>query len=138
MLKSKLIPLDRFESCYDLFETTSASVPVLATIDATRRPFAEDGQRLLGKLLEDARWIREKLTGIRGIQVMGKQVATGDARFAMEEMKIYFNVSDLGVNGYEAEDWLMAEHSMRWPYWTSAPCSRHSRLATTADRAANW
>jgi arginine decarboxylase len=61
-------------------------------------------------LLEDAQWIRQKLAGIRGIKVMGKEVVTGDARFAMEETKIYFNISDLGVNGFEAEDWLMAEH----------------------------
>src|SRR4051794_26851911 len=43
LLKSKLISPDRFALTYDLLESTSPPVQVLASIDATRRQFVMDG-----------------------------------------------------------------------------------------------
>lgn len=78
LLNSKLVPYDRFTLAYDLFESTSPSMPILASIGATRRQFARDGRKLLGNLLDVARQTRAELAGLEGVRVMGREVvATG-------------------------------------------------------------
>ncbi|MFL5328720.1 MAG: aminotransferase class I/II-fold pyridoxal phosphate-dependent enzyme [Gemmataceae bacterium] len=112
LLNSKLIDPERFELCYDLFETTSPSVPILASIDATRRQFVEQGKKLLGEVIEMSVDVREQLAAIEGIRVMGPEVLAGDATMQLDVTKILMDVTRLRVNGYEAEDWLMREHKM--------------------------
>jgi arginine decarboxylase len=112
LLRAQVVDATRFELCYDLFESTSPSVPILATIDATRRQFVQDGERILGELLRLARHVRQELARIDGIRVMGCEVIDGKARFALDETKVLFDISALGVNGYEADDWLMKEHQI--------------------------
>jgi arginine decarboxylase len=85
---SELIPEDRFALCYDLFESTSPSVPILASIDATRRQFVHGGKDLLETLLGHARRAREAIGSIEGVRVMGKEILDGDARHELEETKI--------------------------------------------------
>src|SRR3954451_11770947 len=43
---------------------------------------------------------------------MGREILDGDARFALEDSKILFDISDLGITGYAADDWLMAERNL--------------------------
>jgi len=112
LLNSDIVPYDRFTLSYDLLESTSPSVPILASIDATRRQFAKEGKKLLGDLLEVARETREGLAEVEGVRVMGEEVVDGDARCALEEAKILIDVSGLGVNGYAADDWLEAERKV--------------------------
>src|SRR3954447_23060342 len=64
---SKIIPEDRFALCYDLFESTSPSVPILASIDATRRQFVQGGKDLLETLLGYARRARAEIGAIEGV-----------------------------------------------------------------------
>jgi arginine decarboxylase len=112
LLNSRLIAPDRFALSYDLFESTSPPVQVLATTDATRRQFVQDGERLIGRTVACARRAREAIGAIEGLRVMGREVLTGDARFAMDDTKILLDVGDLGVTGYEAEDWLITNRNL--------------------------
>ena len=112
LLKSRLIAPDRFALSYDLFESTSPPVQVLATIDATRRQFARQGERLIGEMLARARRAREAIAAIEGVRVMGREILDGDARFALEDGKILFDIDGLGITGYAADDWLMAERNL--------------------------
>ncbi|MBV9081431.1 MAG: hypothetical protein JOZ62_02045 [Acidobacteriaceae bacterium] len=107
LLKSELIAPDRFNICYDLFETTSPSGLILASIDATRRQFAQEGEELLQKTLDLARYVREKIAAMDGFRVMGREVLNGDSRHSMDETKVLVDIGGLGVSGYEAEDWLI-------------------------------
>ena len=109
---SELIPEDRFALCYDLFESTSPSVPILASIDATRRQFVKDGKELLETVLAHARRAREEIARIEGVRVMGKEVLDGDARHELEETKVLFDVSGLKVSGFEADDYLNNEYKV--------------------------
>jgi lysine decarboxylase len=112
LMSSRLIGVDRLELCYDLFESTSPSVPILAAIDATRRQFVKDGKQLIGNMLRLARHARQELARIDGIRVMGCEVVDGVGRLALDETKVLFDVSGLGVTGYEAEDWLTEERQL--------------------------
>jgi arginine decarboxylase len=44
--------------------------------------------------------------------VMGKEVIDGKGSFELEETKVLFDVSGLGVTGFAAEDWLMSEEQL--------------------------
>src|SRR4051794_216027 len=106
LLKSQLVSAERFALAYDLFESTSPPVQVLASIDATRRQMVLEGETILGGLLARARRARAALAEIPGIRVLGREVLDGDARFALDETKVTLDISGLGVTGYAAEDWL--------------------------------
>jgi arginine/lysine/ornithine decarboxylase len=107
LLKSRLVSAERFALAYDLFESTSPPVQVLASIDATRWQLALEGEAILGALLARARRARAALAEIPGIRVLGREVLDGDARFALDETKVTLDISGLGVTGYAAEDWLI-------------------------------
>jgi arginine decarboxylase len=62
LLNSDLIQPDRFNICYDLFETTSPSGLILASIDGTRRQFAEEGHKLVQRTLDLARYARDEIS----------------------------------------------------------------------------
>jgi len=109
---SKIIPEDRFALCYDLFESTSPSVPILASIDATRRQFVKGGKDLLETLLEHARRARDEIGAIEDVRVMGKEVLDGDARHELEETKVLIDVAGLRISGYEADDYLNTEEKV--------------------------
>ena len=106
LLKSELVSAERFALAYDLFESTSPPVQVLASIDATRRQLALEGEAILGALLARARRARAALAEIPGIRVLERDVLDGDACLALDETKVTLDISDLGVTGYAAEDWL--------------------------------
>jgi arginine/lysine/ornithine decarboxylase len=110
--RSDLIPEDRFNLAYDLHLTTSPSSLILASIDATRRQFAQEGEKLVQTTLDLARHARDELGSIDGIEAMGAEVLDGDAAFALDETKLLLDISGLGINGYEAEDWLIRNKKM--------------------------
>src|SRR3954467_1414689 len=112
LLKSRLVSAERFALSYDLFETPSPPVQVLASIDATRRQMALEGEAILGGLLARARRARAALAEIPGIRVLGREVLDGDARFALDETKVTLDISGLGITGYAAEDWLTETFSL--------------------------
>ncbi len=111
-LKSDLISEERFNLAYDLHQTTSPSALILASIDGTRRQFAQEGEKLVQNTLDLARQAREELGAMDGIEVMGREVLDGDAAHALDETKVLIDISGLGVNGYEAEDWLIRNKKM--------------------------
>ena len=107
--RSDLVDADRLDLAYDLLETTSPSVPIFASIDATRRHYALNGGKLVRSMLRLADAARKRLARIDGVRVMGAEVLNGAGAFGWDRSKLLFDIGDLGVNGYEADDWLMTE-----------------------------
>jgi arginine decarboxylase len=111
-LKGDLVPVDRFELAYDLVESTSPSVPMLAGIDASRRQFALHGEELIAETLELAKLARHELAKIEGVRVMGCEVLGTPTRYEMDETKVLFDISAWGVNGWTCEDWLISNKNV--------------------------
>lgn len=108
LAKSGVLDLQSLWMAYELFETTSPSVPILASLDATRRDHAIDGERLWAAVLDTARDLRQQLGAMEGIRVFGIDDLPGGAE--LDESKILVDVSALGVSGYAIDDWLAANH----------------------------
>src|SRR5881398_2175038 len=87
-LKSNRIDQDRFTLCFDLFESTSPSSLIMASIDAARRQMALHGEELWGKALELSRMARLELSKLKGLRVIGKEVLGRPGTFDLDETKL--------------------------------------------------
>ena len=107
-----LVELDRVALAYELFETTSASVAILASLDATRREHALHGARLWDRVLDIAGRTRRSLSKIEGVRVLGRERLDGDGAFDLDQTKITLDLAGLGVSAYAADDWMVDHHKV--------------------------
>jgi len=72
-LQGDLIDCSRLE----LEQSTSASALLLSSIDGARRQFQRDGQHLLGRAIDHAERLREAISEMPGLDLMGTDVTGG-------------------------------------------------------------
>jgi len=106
--KGNLIDRQRLWMAYELFETTSPSVPILATLDATRRDHALRGEQMWGKVIARAETLRKKIAAIAPLRVFSREDLP--ANTDLDTTKVLIDVSALGVSGYAVDDWLYTHH----------------------------
>ncbi|MEG8024223.1 hypothetical protein QP162_06800 [Sphingomonas aurantiaca] len=106
--KGELIDRQRLWMAYELFETTSPSVPILATLDATRRDHALNGEQMWTSVIARANMVRRKIAGIAPLRVFGHDHLPPAAD--LDVTKVLIDVSALGVSGYAIDDWLYKYH----------------------------
>jgi arginine decarboxylase len=129
-IKGNLIDHDRFTLCFDLFESTSTSSIIVASIDATRRQMVLEGKELWGRTIELSRKARQELGTLKGLHVIGKEILKKPGAFALDETKLVMDVKDLGITGFEAADWMLENYKITVELMTN----RHvMALLTPAD-----
>ncbi|SHF30999.1 aminotransferase class I/II-fold pyridoxal phosphate-dependent enzyme [Streptoalloteichus hindustanus] len=95
----------------DLLGTTSPSVLVLAVLDGWRRQMVEQGRELLDTALRRARDVRAEITKIPGLRVMSADDLVGpELADDHDPLKIIVDLHELGVAGYQANEWLREHH----------------------------
>ncbi|GGX69194.1 aminotransferase class I/II-fold pyridoxal phosphate-dependent enzyme [Streptomyces minutiscleroticus] len=92
----------------DLLGTTSSSSLVYATLDGWRRQMVEQGHDLLDAALHRAARIREAVTGMPGLRLMGPEVVDAGLTAELDPLKITIDVRALGISGMQAAEWLRA------------------------------
>ncbi|CAM5336544.1 Ornithine decarboxylase OS=Streptomyces fumanus OX=67302 GN=ldcC PE=3 SV=1 [Streptomyces fumanus] len=92
----------------DLLGTTSSSSLVYATLDGWRRQMAEHGPDLLDTALRRTARVREAVTGMPGLRLMGQEVVDQGLTTELDLLKITINVRELGISGMQATEWLRA------------------------------
>jgi arginine/lysine/ornithine decarboxylase len=106
--KGNIIDKQRLWMAYELFETTSPSVPILATLDATRRDHALNGEQIWNGVIALAERARTQIAAIEPLRVFERsQLPNGTD---LDVTKILIDVSALGVAGYAIDDWLYKNH----------------------------
>jgi arginine/lysine/ornithine decarboxylase len=103
------VDVERLQLALDSMETTSTSSLQLASIDAARRQMVLHGQDLLGRTLRIAREVADRLRAIPGLGLMGRTVTERPGAAGLDETKITVDLHHLGINGYDAADWLYAQ-----------------------------
>ncbi|MFS0772980.1 aminotransferase class I/II-fold pyridoxal phosphate-dependent enzyme [Sphingomonas sp. 1P08PE] len=106
--KGNLIDRQRLWMAYELFETTSPSVPILATLDATRRDHALGGEQMWSKVVAEAAWLRGQLSGMTPLRIFDRNDLPSGCD--LDATKVLIDVSGLGVSGFAIDDWLYAHH----------------------------
>ena len=108
LARGDLLDRQRLWQAYEMFETTSPSVPILATLDATRRDHATGGAALWDRVLDLAASLRTKLAQIDGLRVFDRTDLPADME--LDASKLLIDISAWGVSGYAVDDWLYKNH----------------------------
>lgn len=102
-VREGLIDAGRVRTTVGMAQTTSPSVLILASIDATRRQMVLEGEALLERTVRLAAHARERLQCLPGIRVLDSD-QLGIRAFDLT--KLVVDVDGLGITGYAAEDVL--------------------------------
>ncbi|MBB5725771.1 arginine/lysine/ornithine decarboxylase [Sphingomonas endophytica] len=110
LARGALVDQQRLWMAYELYETTSPSVPILASLDAARRDHAVDGEATWRRTVARAAALRARLSGIEGIRILEPwDIPRGSQ---LDPTKVLIDVSALGVSGYAIDDWLNVHHRL--------------------------
>jgi arginine/lysine/ornithine decarboxylase len=109
--------------------TTSPNSIVYAGIDAWRRQMVEHGDRLLSDALTLAQDVRTRLGRLDGLHVLHDELISEEASHDLDLLQVLVDVSALGINGYQAADWLR-EHCR-----IDVGLSDHRRILATLSMA---
>jgi arginine/lysine/ornithine decarboxylase len=94
----------------DLLATTSPSSLVYGALDGWRRQMVEHGTELLGAALKLAHHTRSAIDDLPGLRVMGREAVRPQGAADLDPLKIVIDVAALGVNGYQAAEWIRTNH----------------------------
>lgn len=112
-LKGDRVDRQRLEASLKILQSTSTSYLLLASLDAARAQMAARGNFLVKSALELAGYLREKIGGIEGVSVFGRESVGSPGVFGLDLTKITISVRGLNVNGLWAEQWLREKHSIQ-------------------------
>jgi lysine decarboxylase len=97
----------------DLLSTTSSSSLIYGALDGWRRQMVEQGYALIDRALGLARTVRDEVDRVDGLHA--HTVDEMLARAGVDEVDPYHvlvEVAELGITGYQAADWLRANHGI--------------------------
>jgi arginine decarboxylase len=105
-VQGELIDVERLQLCFENFHSSSSSAPLLASLDASRRQFVEQGEELIGQALELAQKLRTAIGTIPGLRLMGEEVLLRPGAHDFNPLHVSIDVTGLGLTGFAASDWL--------------------------------
>ncbi|MFC7674456.1 aminotransferase class I/II-fold pyridoxal phosphate-dependent enzyme [Mycolicibacterium sp. GCM10028919] len=105
--QGNLIDPTRLSLVLELTQSTSASSLLLSSIDAARRQFAEHGEEMLGHAIDLAIGVRDAVSTIEGLDLLGEDVLASAGAHAFDPTHVTVDVVGLGLTGYQAADWLL-------------------------------
>src|SRR5438067_1819437 len=125
------IDFPHLSACADLLMTTSPNVLLYAAIDGWRRQMVEQGSELLQSALELADRLRAAVDRLPGMHVLKDELLGAEASNDLDRLQIMIDISDLGISGYQAADWLR-EHER-----IDMHLSDHAHIVATVSIADN-
>jgi arginine/lysine/ornithine decarboxylase len=112
-VRGDLVDRDRLQRAFDLEESTSASALLTASIDGARMQFVREGEQLARHGLAMAARLRERLAPVRGLRIVEpERLIGGPAAATVDSSHVIIELGELGISGYEADDWLRDEHGI--------------------------
>lgn len=109
----KYLDISRVKKMIDLTQTTSPSYLLLSSLDVARCLLETKGDSLLEEALEIARYGRQKINGLGGYYVIGKELVGTPGVFDLDETKLSIRVSKLGLTGIEVYDLLRDNYNIQ-------------------------
>ncbi|MEK3910390.1 aminotransferase class I/II-fold pyridoxal phosphate-dependent enzyme [Paenibacillus sp. FSL H7-0331] len=109
-VKGNLVSIERIRTVMSMLTTTSTSYLLLASLDAARRQLAVNGQVLAQKAIDLAHYGRSQINEIPGLYCYGDDILRTDGVFHYDSTKLCIHLGQLGITGYEAEQWLRDKH----------------------------
>jgi arginine decarboxylase len=105
-VQGERIDFPHLSACADLLMTTSPNVLLYAALDGWRRQMVERGTELLQAALGLAEELRGGIEALPGIHVLEDELVQEAASHDRDRLQILMDLSELGISGYQAADWL--------------------------------
>lgn len=105
-VQGDLVDADRLSACADELMTTSPNVMIYAAMDGWRRQMVQHGHELLSAALDLAVNVRERISRIPDVDVLGDELLGVEASHDLDPLQVLIDVSATGTSGYQARDWL--------------------------------
>ena len=111
-LQGDLVDSHRLAACADLLGTTSVNALILCAMDGWRRHMVFEGRRVLGETIELARRVRREIDALPGFHVLEEELLAVESSHSLDPLQVLMDISELGVSGYDAGDWLRANEGL--------------------------
>ncbi len=96
------VDLERIGTVVRLTQTTSPSLPILASLDACRRQMALHGESLLARTIALAEAARSRLAALPGVDVLAADAVTGYGA-TFDPTRLVIDAGGIGLTGYALE-----------------------------------
>lgn len=111
-VKEGLVSVKRVQSILSMLTTTSTSYLLLASLDTARKRLATEGRELIEKTIELAQKTRREINKIDRLLCVGEEILGTKAAFDYDPTKLIISVKDLGITGYDVENWLREKYNI--------------------------
>ena len=109
VMRRGLVDEHRFQLAFDLHQSTSTSIPLVASVDGTRAWHRAHGQAHWAGQVALAQATARRIDAIPGLASVDRATALRGAMADRDETKLVMDVSALGLTGYAADEWLQRE-----------------------------
>ncbi len=100
-------------STINVFQTSSASYLLLASLDIARRQLALEGKQRFTDLLGLIATARKNIGALNGLEVLDTDRLDGDAACGFDPTKITVDISAYGISGFKAYDYFKSKHNLQ-------------------------
>ena len=108
------IDRNRVRNILQLLQSTSPNYVLMMSLDVARRQMALHGKALLDRTIELAEDARTRLNRIDGIHCFGEERLGSTPGFhALDRTRLTVTVSDLGIFGFDADDWVNQNYDVQ-------------------------
>ncbi len=108
-----IVPFSRVRSTINIFQTSSASYLLLASLDIARKQLALEGKDRFERLLNLVKLAAKKLNKLKGIDVLGSDHLDGDAMHSFDPTKLTINMSAFGMSGFKVYDYFKTHYNIQ-------------------------
>ncbi|HEX2937700.1 MAG TPA: aminotransferase class I/II-fold pyridoxal phosphate-dependent enzyme, partial [Ruminiclostridium sp.] len=113
LLNDRFYEKSEVRTVINLFQTTSASYLLMASIDLARKKLALQGKSIFEKLLTEVAFTKKQIAAIPGLEVLNREYIDGGGIYDYDETKIVVRVNDLGLTGFEVYSLLKSEYNVQ-------------------------
>jgi arginine decarboxylase len=111
---SDRIDMERLTLCFEVEQSTSVSALLASSIDGARCQFLREGEQLLGRAVSTAKLLRTRIESeVPEISIVDTELLRGRPGVkGVDPTHVLIEVAPLGITGYQALDWMRAEHDV--------------------------
>jgi lysine decarboxylase len=110
--RGQRLGLRRLESIVKMTQSTSPQALIYASIDAARAQMATQGEELWSRAVDNADWLRARLTPLEGVRVLGEEVLAEPGVADLDRTRVTVSACDLGLSGYGLETALRDDYGI--------------------------
>jgi arginine/lysine/ornithine decarboxylase len=94
-----------------MFHTTSPSYLMMASLEASRKMLATQGEEIFGELVSECRKLKEEISKIPGLSVLDEN--KGVVSMIYDPTKIVINITNLGLDGFDVYDIMFEKYGIQ-------------------------